>query len=212
MQFVFSRKFHLVPFLSIPVFFIFSCSISLSPICHLIQRCTLRWGYTCAFLRGRPHALVALYRVSPAQNFSKYNAVKIQRQATLTKSWIMQRRVSRRGWKGGGEESRAKEKWVTDSNGGKVPPLSSGVFPRCIFPRVLFLSSRPLRRSFFPLFLPLLVRRFSSVLSQPTSLDATDRVVRAFHSFLATPGSSPFTASRGIKRRDRKGEGEKGWM
>lgn len=27
-----------------------------------------------------------LYRVSPARNFSKYNAVKIQRQATLTKS------------------------------------------------------------------------------------------------------------------------------
>lgn len=150
---------------SLFVFFIFSCSLSLSPICHLIRRCTLRWGYTCAFLRERPHALVALYRVSPAQNFSKYNAVKIQRQATLTKSWIMQRRVSRRGWKGGGEERReeswAKEKWVTDSSGGKVPPLSSGVFPRCIFPRVLFLSSRPLRRSFLsPLFLPLLVRRF----------------------------------------------------
>lgn len=44
---------------------------------------------------------------------------------------------------------------------------------------------------------------FSSVLSQPPFLDAIDRVVRAFHSFLATP-SSPFIASRGIKRRDKE--------
>jgi len=94
-------------------------------------------------LFGTPRALAAVYRVSLARNFSKYNAVKIQRQATLTKSWIMQRLSRRVGRKG------RKEKWVTDSGGGKVPPLSSGSSLVTFSLAPSFSSLRPLHRAHF---------------------------------------------------------------
>lgn len=81
-----------------------------------------------------------------------------------------------------------------------------GGLPSLHFPSRPFLSSRPLRRSLLFLLFPTPFGPTVFPQSSRNLLFSTDRVVRAFHSFLATPSSS-FIASRRIKRREDKERG-----